>query len=176
MVPRSCTSEVFFPRFSTQQTLYILQNPLDHTWNLTSSFPDPHQKKRPHGACRQCHTIADMKKLQQIYQIDDIKISRKKISVSCSAAEKRRNRFRSTSHGRNKVTMPYAATISRNCKIVSHFIVIISVPPFCFSFSSCLTENPDQLQRLIINNNIRLFQFLQNFEEFLFFPHCEIQF
>ena len=66
--------------------------------------------------------------------------------------------------------MPYAATISRNCKIVSHFIVIISVPPFCFSFSSCLTENPDQLQRLIINNNIRLFQFLQNFEEFLFFP------
>ena len=78
--PSQLHKRSFLSTFSTQQTLYILQNPLDHTWNLTSSFPDPHQKKRPHGACRQCHTIADMKKLQQIYQIDDIKISRKKIS------------------------------------------------------------------------------------------------
>ena len=66
----------------------------------------------------------------------------------------------------------YPSTTDRH-----HVSYCSKVSKFCQEgfFKHALTENADQLQRFIIDNNVRLFQFLHHLKKLFSFTHGKIQ-
>ena len=118
-----------------------------------------------------------MQKLQQIRQINDIKIPRKKIYpvIRLFLAENRRNRFGVSARGETGLRCREQKRFPEIVKL-SAISLTSACSSFLNSFKILQLKMKTSLQCFIIDDDIRVFQFIQHLKELFPLSHRKIQF